>query len=234
MISLGVVLAVVSMLRRLRGSYREERQQLRLIALAAGLAAAGLVVLFVGQAINGGDQTWGSSLPLVRRLLPDADPVRGRGAPLPALRPRRDHQPHPAGGRRDGFRRSRLHHPGRGRGTGRRGPNQRFLALAARDDGGRTRLPTTAPGHGPAGRPGGVRQPGASLRGARGLQPPAGGGARPGRPAPGGRRGGGSGGVRERSARPRWTSPAARPSPGRGAGGPPGRRTPRRSRSSPC
>jgi hypothetical protein len=64
MISLGVVLAVVSMLRRLRGSSREERQQLRLIALAAGLAAAGLVVLFVGQAINGGDQTWGSSLPL--------------------------------------------------------------------------------------------------------------------------------------------------------------------------
>jgi hypothetical protein len=64
LISLGVVLAVASMLRRLRLSSREERQQLRLVALAAALAAAGLVVLFVGQAVNGGEQTWGSSLPL--------------------------------------------------------------------------------------------------------------------------------------------------------------------------
>ena len=50
--------ALVSMVLRLRGSTGEERQQLRLIALAAGLAAAGLVILFVGQAVSGGEQTW--------------------------------------------------------------------------------------------------------------------------------------------------------------------------------
>jgi hypothetical protein len=64
MVSLGMVLAVASMVRRLRGSTGEERQQLRLIALAAGLAAAGLVVLFVGQALNGGQQTWVTGVPL--------------------------------------------------------------------------------------------------------------------------------------------------------------------------
>jgi hypothetical protein len=64
MISLGMVLAVVSMLRRLRVSTGEVRQQLRPIALAAALAAAGLVVLFVGQAVNGGRQTWVSGVPL--------------------------------------------------------------------------------------------------------------------------------------------------------------------------
>jgi hypothetical protein len=64
LISLGVLLALISMLGRLRGSTGEERQQLRLIALSAGLAAAGLVVLFVGQAVNGGQQTWISGVPL--------------------------------------------------------------------------------------------------------------------------------------------------------------------------
>jgi hypothetical protein len=64
MISLGMILAVVSMLRRLRGSTGEERQQLRPIALAAGLAAAGLVILFVWQAIKGGEQTWVTGVPL--------------------------------------------------------------------------------------------------------------------------------------------------------------------------
>jgi hypothetical protein len=64
MIVLGVVLSVVSMLRRLRGSRGDERQQLRLIALAAGLAAAGLLTLFVGQLLNGGHQTWYTGAPL--------------------------------------------------------------------------------------------------------------------------------------------------------------------------
>ncbi|WP_426561039.1 hypothetical protein ACPPVT_13430 [Angustibacter sp. McL0619] len=64
MISLGLVLGLLSMVRRLRGSSGEERQQLRLIALSAGLAAVGLVILFVGQAANGGQQTWASALPL--------------------------------------------------------------------------------------------------------------------------------------------------------------------------
>jgi hypothetical protein len=64
MISLGMVLSVASLVGRWRGSVGEERQQLRLIALSAGLAAAGLVVLFVGQAVNGGQQTWVSGVPL--------------------------------------------------------------------------------------------------------------------------------------------------------------------------
>ncbi|RYP85714.1 hypothetical protein EKO23_11990 [Nocardioides guangzhouensis] len=64
LISIGVVLSLVSMVRRLRGSAGEERQQLRLIALSAALAAAGLVNLFVGQALNGGHQTWYTGVPL--------------------------------------------------------------------------------------------------------------------------------------------------------------------------
>jgi GAF domain-containing protein len=64
LISVGVLLSLVSMLGRLRGSTGEERQQLRLIALSAGLATAGLLVLFVGQAVNGGKQTWVSGVPL--------------------------------------------------------------------------------------------------------------------------------------------------------------------------
>ncbi len=64
LISLGMVLGLVSMVRRLRDSTGEERQQLRLIALSAGLAAVGLLILFVGQAANGGQQTWVSGVPL--------------------------------------------------------------------------------------------------------------------------------------------------------------------------
>jgi signal transduction histidine kinase len=64
LISLGLVLGLVSMVQRLRASSGEERQQLRLVALSAGLAAVGLVALFVGQAANGGQQTWYSGVPL--------------------------------------------------------------------------------------------------------------------------------------------------------------------------
>jgi hypothetical protein len=64
LISLGLVLGMVSMVRRLRGSSGEERQQLRLVALSAALAAVGLVILFVGQAANGGRQSWFSAIPL--------------------------------------------------------------------------------------------------------------------------------------------------------------------------
>jgi hypothetical protein len=64
LISLGLVLGMVSMIRRLRGSSGEERQQLRIIALSAGLIAVGLVILLVGQDANGGQQSWFSALPL--------------------------------------------------------------------------------------------------------------------------------------------------------------------------
>lgn len=63
-ISVGLVAAVVSMVQRLRRSSGVQRQQLRLIALSAALVAAGIVCLFVVQAVNGGEQTWLSGLPL--------------------------------------------------------------------------------------------------------------------------------------------------------------------------
>ncbi|MFN8193792.1 MAG: histidine kinase N-terminal 7TM domain-containing protein [Nocardioidaceae bacterium] len=69
LISIGVLLGLVSMLRRLRGSTGDERQQLRPIALSAGLAATGLLVLFVIQLGNGGQQTWASGVPLSASFL---------------------------------------------------------------------------------------------------------------------------------------------------------------------
>jgi hypothetical protein len=64
LISAGILASVVSMVLRLRRSRDEERQQVRLIALAATLVAAGLVNLMVVQIANGGEQTWAASLPL--------------------------------------------------------------------------------------------------------------------------------------------------------------------------
>jgi signal transduction histidine kinase len=64
LITLGVLLGLVSMVKRLRASSGEERQQLRLVALSAALAALGLVNLAVIQAVNGGRQTWYSGVPL--------------------------------------------------------------------------------------------------------------------------------------------------------------------------
>lgn len=64
LITLGVVLGLACMVQRLRASTGEERQQLRLVALSAALAAVGLVNLAVVQAANGGQQTWVSGVPL--------------------------------------------------------------------------------------------------------------------------------------------------------------------------
>ncbi len=64
LISAGLLASVVSMVLRLRRSRGEERQQVRLIALAAALVAVGLLNLFVVQGVNGGEQTWAASLPL--------------------------------------------------------------------------------------------------------------------------------------------------------------------------
>jgi hypothetical protein len=60
----ALVASVVSMLQRLRRSSGEERQQVRLIALAAGVAVLGIVTLIVVQALNGGEQSWGAGIPL--------------------------------------------------------------------------------------------------------------------------------------------------------------------------
>jgi GAF domain-containing protein len=65
LITLGLLAAVVSMVVRLRRSHGEERQQLRLIALGVVLVAAGVLNVAVVQGINGGRQTWVSSLPLL-------------------------------------------------------------------------------------------------------------------------------------------------------------------------
>ena len=63
-ITVGLVGSIVSMASRLRRSSGEQRQQLRLIALSAALAALGIVCLFVVQALNGGRQTWLAGVPL--------------------------------------------------------------------------------------------------------------------------------------------------------------------------
>jgi hypothetical protein len=64
LITVGLVGSVVSLVQRLRRSSGAQRQQLRPIALAAALAAGGIVCLIVVQALNGGRQTWLASLPL--------------------------------------------------------------------------------------------------------------------------------------------------------------------------
>ena len=60
----GLVAAMVSMVLRLRHSRGVQRQQLRLIALSAAFIALSFVFLIVVQLLNGGRQTWISSLPL--------------------------------------------------------------------------------------------------------------------------------------------------------------------------
>jgi hypothetical protein len=64
MITIGLVGSVVSMVRRLRRSSGEQRQQLRLIAWSAGFAVFGIVCLLVVQILNDGQQTWLAGVPL--------------------------------------------------------------------------------------------------------------------------------------------------------------------------
>jgi hypothetical protein len=68
-ISLALAAAMVSVLMRLRRSTGVQRQQLRLIAVSAGLAVFGIVWLTVTQAVNGGRQTWVASVPLFAAYL---------------------------------------------------------------------------------------------------------------------------------------------------------------------
>jgi hypothetical protein len=69
LISAGLLASLVSMLVRLQRSQGEQRQQVRLIALSAALITTGLICLFVVQGLNGGRQTWASSLPLYASYL---------------------------------------------------------------------------------------------------------------------------------------------------------------------
>ena len=64
LLGLGLLGALLSMIRRLRRTDGVQRQQLRLIAASAGLVAGGFAVLLTVQILNGGRQTWASSMPL--------------------------------------------------------------------------------------------------------------------------------------------------------------------------
>lgn len=68
-ISGGLVASVVSVVMRLRRSGGVQRQQLRLIALSAGLAAFGLAWLAVVQELVGEQHRWLASLPLFAAYL---------------------------------------------------------------------------------------------------------------------------------------------------------------------
>jgi hypothetical protein len=69
LISAGLLASLVSMLLRLHRSQGVQRQQVRLIALSAALITIALICLFVVQGLNGGRQTWASSLPLFASYL---------------------------------------------------------------------------------------------------------------------------------------------------------------------
>jgi len=60
----GLVAAMVSMVLRMRRSQGVQRQQVRLMALSVVFLALSFVFLLVVQLLNGGRQTWISSLPL--------------------------------------------------------------------------------------------------------------------------------------------------------------------------
>ena len=64
LILLSVLASVACMLVRLRRSQGVERQQLRLVAAGAASIGLALVILVVGQSLNGGEQAWWSSVPL--------------------------------------------------------------------------------------------------------------------------------------------------------------------------
>lgn len=63
-IAASLLAAVVSMLLRLRRASGDSRQQLRWIVASAASVGVGLLVLLLGQTLNGGKQTWSTSLPL--------------------------------------------------------------------------------------------------------------------------------------------------------------------------
>jgi GAF domain-containing protein len=65
----GLLMSLVGLLIRLARSQGEQRRQLRLITLSAGCVCLGLTWSVVGEARNGGSQTWATSLPLFTAYL---------------------------------------------------------------------------------------------------------------------------------------------------------------------
>ncbi len=174
MIAGGLVAALVSMWIRLRRSTGEERQQVRLIALAVAALVVGLANMLIVQNLNGGEQTWVASLPLLVAyvLLPvtfSLAALRYRLYDIEVVinRTRR------ARGRLR-VRRRRLHDGGRGGRAPGRHAHQWAAALVARDGARRAGLPAAATRRDQGGQPDRVRRPGPALRGALGLQPAAG------------------------------------------------------------
>ena len=60
----AVLASVGCMLVRLHRSHGEERQQVRVVAMGASAIGLSLIVLLVGETVQGGEQTWWSSMPL--------------------------------------------------------------------------------------------------------------------------------------------------------------------------
>jgi len=64
LVSAMLLVSVASLVLRLRRASGETRQQLRWFALAASAIGVGVLVLIITQSLNGGEQTWISSIPL--------------------------------------------------------------------------------------------------------------------------------------------------------------------------
>jgi hypothetical protein len=60
----ALALSIVALVRRLRRTTGETRQQVRLFAVGAAVVGVGVLLLLVVQAVNGGKQTWTSAVPL--------------------------------------------------------------------------------------------------------------------------------------------------------------------------
>lgn len=69
MIIAGLLTSLVGLLTRLGRSQGEQRRQLRLITLSAACVCLGLIWSVVGEVLNGGSQTWATSLPLFTAYL---------------------------------------------------------------------------------------------------------------------------------------------------------------------
>lgn len=65
----GLFISLVGLVTRLRRSQGELRRQLRLITLSSACVCVGLIWSVVGEVLNGGQQTWSTSLPLFTSYL---------------------------------------------------------------------------------------------------------------------------------------------------------------------
>lgn len=65
----GLLTSLVGLLTRLARSQGEQRRQLRLITLSAACVCLGLIWAVVGEVLNGGSQSWATSLPLFTAYL---------------------------------------------------------------------------------------------------------------------------------------------------------------------